>query len=337
MLSDFCERVWEDPEVYRIRLPFFNLGAGESNCFVLHDEGEWLIVDTGAPTVAACRRLLSAFAALGVDFSRCKAFMTHAHFDHVGLLDGVLPRSVPVYMSEAGFSLHMPEGERRVHDSFLRRMMACGVSFDDACAYAVCNAEPVKLDVHAASYRFISAGDVISVGKHRFCVVDTAGHTPDHQVLYDAANGLLFGGDHVLFDVAPAVDAFPESIDGLGLYLANLHKVHSMPVAAAFLGHGDVVCEGLAERADAIAAKKMRRCERLFDAVERNPGMTGEALACGVLARKDEASWRALPALSRYYFLLDAFVCLQHLYAMGCVKRVPGDADVVWRYIACAS
>lgn len=333
MRPDYCERVWENPDVYRVRLPFFNLGAGESNCFVLHDEGEWLIVDTGAPSVAGRRRLVAALCGLEVDFSRCKVFLTHLHFDHAGLLGAAIPRCVAVCMSEAGFSLRTQAGERRAHDVFLRRMMACGASFEDACAYAAGNAEAVRLDADAGRYRFVRDGDVLRVGRRRFRVVDTAGHTIDHQALYDEENGLLFGGDHVLFDVAPSVDACPGATDGLGLYLANLRKMHAMPIRAAFLGHGDTVREGLAARADAIAEKKMRRCLRVFDAVRSGPGATGEALARAALARKDASAWRSLPPLSRYYFLLDAFVCLQHLCATGRVERMPGAVDAAWRYV----
>ena len=54
------EQVCDDPAIYRIRLPFANLGAGEANCHVLHDDGQWLIVDAGAAGLGNARRLQTA-------------------------------------------------------------------------------------------------------------------------------------------------------------------------------------------------------------------------------------------------------------------------------------
>ena len=88
------ERVLGDPEVFRVRIPFANLGAGRTNCYMLHDAGEWLVVDVGAPGVRGRRALVAAFAEAGVDFSACRVFLTHGHFDHAGLLAEAVPARV---------------------------------------------------------------------------------------------------------------------------------------------------------------------------------------------------------------------------------------------------
>ena len=237
-------------------------------------------------------------------------------------------------MSREGFMARTSEGERAAHDLFLRRMAACGVPFEDACAYAAGNAEAVRLDAAVRPYRFVCPGDVISVGSTTLRVIDTAGHTADHRALYDERRGLLFSGDHVLFDVAPSVDAYPGARDGLGMYVANLHAMCDLPVRVAFPGHGDAIRQGFAERACTIAQKKMRRCKRALYAVQECPGLTGAALARRVFARRTLEQWQALPPLSRYYFLLEAFVCLQHLYVQGRIERMLGS-DGVWRYVVC--
>lgn len=43
------EIVHTNPDVYRIAVPFSNFKLESTNCYVIHSEGAWLVVDTGAP------------------------------------------------------------------------------------------------------------------------------------------------------------------------------------------------------------------------------------------------------------------------------------------------
>lgn len=127
-----------------MRIPFSNLGAGQTNCYMLHDAGEWLVVDLGASGARGRRALAAAFAEAGVDFSACRVFLTHGHFDHAGLLAEAVSARVEAFLSEAAFDLRQPALRAAVHDRFLRRMLAAGASEDDARGYAAANAGPSR-------------------------------------------------------------------------------------------------------------------------------------------------------------------------------------------------
>ena len=326
------ERVLGDPEVFRVRIPFANLGAGRTNCYMLHDAGEWLVVDVGAPGVRGRRALVAAFAEAGVDFSACRVFLTHGHFDHAGLLAEAVSARVEAFLSEAAFDLRQPALRAAVHDRFLRRMLAAGASEDDARGYAAANAEAVAFEPGARPWRFVREGDVLSVGRYSFSVVGTAGHTPDHLALYEPRCGVLFGGDHVLMGAAPSVDAFPGSEDGLGLYLANLRKAADLPVRTTLPGHGEPIFGSLGPRAAEIARRKEERCEDVRAAVARLPECGLETLARTAVLRAAPETWRRLRPMARYYALLEAFAAVQHLCAQGRVRRLPDEGCATWRY-----
>lgn len=326
------ERVLDDPEVFRVRIPFSNLGTGLACCYVLHDAGEWLIVDAGAPGMRGRCALIPAFAKLGIDFSACRVFLTHGHFDHAGLLAEAIPAKVEAFLSEAAFGLRQPAMRAAVHDRFLRRMLAAGASEDGARGYASANAEAIAFEPDARPWRFASEGDVLSVGRRSFFVVGTAGHTPDHLSLYDPRCGVLFGGDHVLMGAAPSVDAFPGSEDGLGLYLANLRKAADLPVRVTMPGHGEPILGSLKPRAAAIARRKEERCEDVRAAIARLPECDLETLARTAVLRAAPEAWRRARPMMRYYALLEAFAAVQHLCAQGRVRRLPDGGCALWRY-----
>lgn len=317
------EQVCVDPAIYRIRLPFANLGAGEANCHVLHDDGQWLIVDAGAAGLANARRLRTALRDLSVDFGACQVLLTHGHFDHAGVLSSILPASVPLCLSRVAVVAREGTRLRRIQEEFRREMQVMGASLEDVCAYGACNAEVVAFHPGRFSYRFVAEGDEVSVGRYRFRVLETPGHTPDHLCCYEPDRGILLAGDHVLPAVTPAVDAHPDGIDGFGLYLRHLHRVRDLPVRLALFGHGDPERDGAAlpRRIDAIVARKQSRAKAALAFLRERGGTSGEEVARCALAGLSTTSWRAMRPMARYYFMLEALVVLRHLRATGKIGR----------------
>ncbi len=76
------DKVFSNPDVYCVRVPFVNLGSGESNCYIVRDGGDCLVVDPGAANEVGMRRVRNALFDLGVAPGECKVFLTHTHFDH---------------------------------------------------------------------------------------------------------------------------------------------------------------------------------------------------------------------------------------------------------------
>ncbi|MEC4176873.1 MBL fold metallo-hydrolase [Adlercreutzia sp. R7] len=321
------ELVCADPAIYRIRLPFANVGAGETNCHVLHDHGQWLIVDAGAAGLGNARRLQTALRELGVDFGACQVMLTHGHFDHAGVLPALLSASVPLHLSPQAVAAREAVRLRRTQEGFRREMRDMGASSEDARGYGACNAETAVFPAGRFAYRPVADGDEISVGRCRFRVMETPGHTPDHLCFYEPDRGILFAGDHVLPATTPAVDAHPDGVDGLGLYLCHMRRVRDLPVRLALFGHGDPERDRatLAARIDAIVARKRSRVQAVLAFLCERKGATGQEVARCALAGLSDASWRATRPMARYYFMLEALVVLRHLCATGRVERLATD------------
>lgn len=144
------------------------VGPLEENCWLLADpeSGDAVLVDPGdeAP------RLLEAVEASGCALRAI--WLTHAHFDHVGGVMGVLRATdVPVYLHDA---------DRVFYDSAAQAAARWGLTVETPTAPTVPVAE----------------GDVMSLGAYRFDVWHVPGHAPGHVAFIGHA--LCVSGD-VLF------------------------------------------------------------------------------------------------------------------------------------------
>lgn len=134
-----------------------------TNCFVLLEGGEALVVDPGEVTPALLK---------GIDGHRvCAVVNTHCHCDHCGGNAAVIARS--------GAELLCHEADLPL----LRTIRQQGEAFGVACSPSP---EPD---------RFLSDGDSLSVGGEPLRVLHTPGHSPGHIVL--AGDGFVISGDTV--------------------------------------------------------------------------------------------------------------------------------------------
>ncbi len=316
------EKVFSNPDVWRVRVPFVNLGSGESNCFIVRDGDACLVVDPGAASEAGMGRVREALAQLGVALGECEVFLTHTHFDHAEATRFLFPEGVRVYVSRIGFEEREPARAELARARFAERMRGMDASSEDAEAYSRCDFEPTVLPADAFDYRFVREGDAVRVGRFVFDVIESPGHTLDHLCLVGRDGAPSFTGDAVLFGTTPCVDAPYGDEDVLGIYLESLDAngrrgAWLNHVAWALPGHGEPFDgEALRARAAEIAEHKLTRCERLRATAQANPGITGEELARRALTRKDEGAWRGASPMSRYYTLLEAYTTLRHLRGM---------------------
>ncbi|WP_270298379.1 MBL fold metallo-hydrolase, partial [Eggerthella sinensis] len=127
----------------------------------------------------------------------------------------------------------------------------------------------------APDARAVLRGDAIDVGRYRFRVVETPGHTPGHLSLYEPQSRILFSGDHVLFVISPSIALFPDGADGLQAYLDSLDKVRRLACRRLFVSHGEPR-DDFEARIDWLAAHHLERLDETRAIVRENPGLAGE-------------------------------------------------------------
>lgn len=215
-------KVFSNPDVYCVRVPFVNLGSGESNCYIVRDDGDCLVVDPGAANEVGMRRVRNALFELGVAPGECKVFLTHTHFDHAEAARVLFPESTCVYVSEVGFEERSPIRAEAARELFVRRMLKMGATLADAEEYSRNDYEPTFLPAGAFDYRFVREGDEVHVGRFVFDVVEVPGHTLDLVCLVGRDGAPSFTGDEVIFGTTPSVDAPFDGEDALALYMEGL-------------------------------------------------------------------------------------------------------------------
>lgn len=216
------DKVFSNPDVYCVRVPFVNLGSGESNCYIVRDDGDCLVVDPGAANEVGMRRVHNALFELGVAPGECKVFLTHTHFDHAESTRVLFPEGTCVYVSEVGFEERSPIRAEAARELFVRRMLKMGATLADAEEYSRNDYEPTFLPAGVFDYRFVREGDEVHVGRFVFDVVEVPGHTLDLVCLVGRDGAPSFTGDEVIFGTTPSVDAPFDGEDALALYMEGL-------------------------------------------------------------------------------------------------------------------
>ena len=135
-----------------------------TNCYVLREGGEAIVVDAGDVT----DELLEA-----IEGHRVTAIVnTHCHIDHCG--------GNAELVRQTGAPLMLPEGELPLLHAMGQQGMMFGTTVEQS-------PDPD---------RYIQDGDQLTVGETTLDVIGAPGHSPDHVVLL--GDGFVIGGD-VLF------------------------------------------------------------------------------------------------------------------------------------------
>ena len=319
-------KVHSDPDVYEVRVPFQNVSTSATNCFVVMDGGEALVVDTGAPTEEGAAVLDAALDEIGVERSRATFFLTHLHLDHAGLVDRVAPEGATVLLGSADFDAMRASGASAYER--MRRLLASeGVSLSDASGYARHSVEMPLFDPARVDVRFAVEGDEVPVGGRRLRVVEVPGHTPGSLALFDPASRILFGGDHVLFVISPGIALFPDGRDGLQAYLDSLEKVRSLGCSRLFVAHGDER-DDFEARIDWLRAHHLGRLEEAQGIVRSCPGLSGEEVVRSIKWNVPFERWEDISFMQRWCIVMEGLVFLNHLVDRGLVRRDEDEAGV---------
>jgi glyoxylase-like metal-dependent hydrolase (beta-lactamase superfamily II) len=203
-----------------------------------------LLIDTGPPSQA--RDLAHVLR----EFPVRQVVNTHHHEDHagnnalitatLGLRPRIHPLGVPLLADVPGMGLY--------------RRVVWGMPPNSA-------AEPL--------------GDLVETERHRFRVVHTPGHAPDHVVLVEPDEGWTFGGDLYIHDKLKLVRRQEDPLQ----QLASLERMAAEPVGTLFCAHRGPVADGAA----ALARKRAHMAEtrdavRALHAAGREPAAIARQL-----------------------------------------------------------
>lgn len=322
-----CVRVHRNPDVFEVRVPFENISTSNTNCYIVKDGDDVLVVDTGAPSDEGFAILDAALDELGVDRAQARFFLTHLHLDHAGLVDRIALPGAQLYVSPVDFEAVRASRAASSYDSARRSFIAEGVAPSDASGYARYAVEPRLFDASRLTLVPSCEGDAIEVGRYRFRVVETPGHTPGHLSLYEPESRILFSGDHVLFVISPSIALFPNGEDGLQAYLDSLDKVRALGCRKLFLSHGDMR-DDFEGRIDWLEAHHRERLEETRGIVEALPGSTGLEVVKAIKWNVPFDAWDDISFVQRWCIVTEGIVILNHLVDRGLIRRDVDEAGL---------
>ena len=173
-MSAVIEQVFSDPDIYKIEVPFENLSTSATNCYVMKDGGDVLVVDTGAPTDEGAAVLSDALDKLKVDRDCATWFLTHLHMDHAGFVESGL-------CYHGGFLLYGATEAATVRatrtgmflDSLRREYRRQGVPIGSLSVAARLGIEVQMFDPDRLRSCLMHDGDEVMVGRYTLRVVET--------------------------------------------------------------------------------------------------------------------------------------------------------------------
>ena len=262
------------PTVVCIALPLPLPDLQVVNSYVVLGGDGLTLVDPGWAYPPAEAALTEAMHQLGFAVTDVRRIVvTHQHWDHYSL--GVRWRN------RYGIELLLGSGERHSLHAFAQQpdsvhpaqvgMLARAGAPDLARQIAGLTWEPYELGVaFDAPDRWLHDGDVLARGDGTLVVRETPGHTRGHVVFEDAAQQLVFSGDHLLPRITPSI-AFERDPEPLPLasYLDSLTLMLNLPDARMLPAHGHT------------AGRTWARAQELIDHHRRRLDQVSELVCAG--------------------------------------------------------
>lgn len=317
--------------IWRIGVELPQNPLRELNSYLLKgkENGRDLLIDTGFRREECREALFAGLRALGSSPERLDILLTHLHSDHTGLAREAAGADSRIYISGTDLEIlkdgFTPERPLRLAAQF----RAGGFPEDEMKKTQALNpAIRYKLDQVDERFIPIEAGWNYTVGDYTLEMISVPGHTPGNAMFWAEKQGIMFMGDHILFDISPNITSWLESEDSLGDYLDSLRRARKYPVHLALPGHrktGDY-----AARIEALLAHHERRLAETEALLAEYPGMTAYEAAGKMRWKIRAASWEEFPPSQKWFAVGECMAHLDYLRLRGRIRReMDGE---VWRY-----
>jgi glyoxylase-like metal-dependent hydrolase (beta-lactamase superfamily II) len=320
--------------IFRIPVKLPENPLKELNSYLIRDPERSMLIDTGFRHPECKEALLAGLHEIGEDPGKIDIFLTHMHADHSGQSSEFIGGGMRILIGE--FDGRWLEQLPAVGGKWQNQKWAWSVERDILAGMPRCimdNMEQLNPALKFAPpggerYTLVSDGEVLSCGGYSLRCILTPGHTPGHMCLWDEQSGLMFTGDHVLFDITPNITAWPTIGDSLGDYLDSLRAIREYPVKAALPGHrksGDFHA-----RIDELLRHHRTRLAEVESIIRDDPGLTAYEIAGRMRWKIRTANWDEFPATQKIFAVGE---CLSHLDYLLLRDSISREIDgQVYRY-----
>ena len=288
--------------------------VGRVNCYLIDDDPLTLI-DVGpnhAGSMVALEAALEEHGRKPEDLERI--VITHQHADHLGLV-GILAARSGAQVAALDVLQPVLEDFNRYaerNDRFAQQVMRRHGIAEDIINVLGAMARGYRgWGGSAPVTQVLTHGQSLEFAQRTFAVLHRPGHSPTDTIFFDADDGTLIAGDHLIGHISsnPLI-ALPPTGDSqerprtLKIYLDSLEATRAMPVTNVLPGHG-ITFDHHAQLITERFQLHERRAAKLLTLIAEQP-RTGHELARALWG--DVAVTQALLTLSEVLGHVDLLI-----------------------------
>ena len=292
-------------DLWQLPLPIHRHSLGGANAFLIRDGDGFALFDCGADVAECSEAFTEQLSGLGVPFSAIHTLiLSHGHGDHAGQAQRVSDLTgarIVFHERETAFIGYpnVGDADRQQFVDWLRRYGYPEAEIAVLMENAATGTRGDRRDQPIQPDREVAGGEVLAIGRYRFEVLWTPGHTPGSICLFDRQARVLLCGDHILEIVTPNVGLHPLLAENpLPRYLDSLRDLASQEIDLVLPGHGPRIVD-LEARTLELARRHEDRRAQVLSLLTRAP-QSAYALSTQVWSKPGRRNWSALhPHLRR--------------------------------------
>ena len=320
------EQIFHNPDIYRIDVPLTGNPLKNLNSYVIKDNGESLVIDTGFRNEECLQVLMEGLEKLGISKEHTNLFVTHLHSDHMGLAQYFDYPDTRIYIGqrENYYFRKLLYGE--VREERTRLYLAEG--YPPEKYHEADNRNPARVFMPNKDFAVaeVTDGAHIRVGDVEVTALEMPGHTPGLMCCYLEKEKVMFTSDHVLFDITPNITNWPGMENPLGCYLKNLDRILEYEVLYAFPAHRNLSDKTLQQRVGEIKSHHEKRLEEIRNIVKKKPAGAYE-IAAGLTWSMRGAPWEKAPEKQKWFAVGETLAHLEYLMGEGEILREQRETD----------
>ena len=317
--------------VYRLAIPLKGNPLKELNAYLIRGERS-LLIDTGFRNESCRKALFDELRALGLGPGDVDVLLTHLHPDHSGLCREAAGETGRIYISCPDSFVVGDTARWEEHwDRTISRMLEEGFPAEWIAQLPMRDPKRSAAPPRDIPHICLEDGDELEAGGYRLQCRMTPGHTPGHMCFWMEEQGVLFLGDHVLFDISPSITFWVEVPDSLGRYLESLKTIAELDVRLALPGHREP--GELRPRAAELLRHHDERLRETVTILETCPEISACDLAQKLRWRSRANAWEDFPLMQKWFAVGETAAHLDHLAAQGRVRRDVEDGTARYRAV----
>lgn len=258
-----AEQVFHHPDIYRIDVPLTGNPLKNLNSYVIKDQGESMVIDTGFRNEECLKVLMKGLQELRISPERTNLFVTHLYSDHIGLAQYFDYPDTKIYMGQRESYYFRKLLYGKVREERARLYVAEG--YPKEKYYESDHRNPARIFMPNQEFFVteITDGARIRIGNVEVTALEMPGHTPGLMCCYLEKEKVMFTTDYVLFDITPNITNWLGMEEPLGCYLKNLDRILEYEVLHTFPAHRNLSDKTLQQRVEEIKRHHRIRLEEI--------------------------------------------------------------------------